>query len=264
MTRRPTPSHVDRGAEGLPVVFVHGLAGDLGHWELQISHLSRRRRAVAIDLRGHGGTPRAADGDYGVRAFADDVATVVDRLGLARFVLCGHSFGGAVIGAYAGRHPDRVAGLLFVDSVGDLRRLPEERTAGLLRSVEADGWREFLRRWYEWLLTNSSAAVKRRILDSLRATPQEVILGALRSLVKHDPAAALAACRAPKLAIANAELNRGPETLHRVLDDLPCRVMRRVGHWLMLDRPREFNAWMDEFVALAEAGGAGTSGDARV
>jgi pimeloyl-ACP methyl ester carboxylesterase len=181
---------------------------------------------------------------------------VVDRCGLDRFVLCGHSFGAAVIGAYAGRNPGRVAGLVFVDPVGDLRRLPRERTEWLLASIEGSGGPAFLVRWYERLLARSSAAVQRRVLDSLAATPREVVIGTLRSVVRHDPAAALDGCRAPRLAIVNAEMHRGPETLHRAIEPLPWRAMSGVGHWLMLDRPAEFNAWLDEFLTEVEAGAA--------
>jgi pimeloyl-ACP methyl ester carboxylesterase len=247
------PQAADHGRGGLPVVLVHGLAGDRGHWEPQLEHLARRRRVVAIDLRGHGASPPPADRDYTVRAFAGDVASVVDRAGLDRFVLCGHSFGAAVIGAYAGAHTDRVAGLLLVDPVGDLRRLPRERTDSVLRSIESDGWQVFLRRWYERLLLHSNATVRRRVLDSLRRTSRDVVLGALRSVVTHDPTTPLDRCRAPRLAIVNADLHGGPETLHRVVESLPHRAMSGVGHWLMLDRPDEFNAWVDEFLGLVEA-----------
>jgi pimeloyl-ACP methyl ester carboxylesterase len=45
---------VDDGGEGgLPVVLVHSLAGNAGHWEAQLAHLRRTRRALALDLRGH-------------------------------------------------------------------------------------------------------------------------------------------------------------------------------------------------------------------
>jgi pimeloyl-ACP methyl ester carboxylesterase len=61
--------HVDDGgAGGLPVIFVHAFAGDAAQWSAQLQHLRRTRRAVALDLRGHGRSAPPANGDYRVEA----------------------------------------------------------------------------------------------------------------------------------------------------------------------------------------------------
>ena len=116
--------------DALPVLFLHSLAGNGGQWALQLDHLRRHRRAVALDLRGHGESDPAEDGDYSIAGLAADVAAAADQLGLRRFVLAGHSLGASVAIEYAGRHPERVAGLLLVDPNGDLSRVPRERRSG--------------------------------------------------------------------------------------------------------------------------------------
>ena len=73
---------------------------------------------VAVDLRGHGRSEAPAAGDYAVESLAADIAAVVDALGLGRFVLVGHSMGGAAALAYADAHPERVAGLVLVGTPG--------------------------------------------------------------------------------------------------------------------------------------------------
>lgn len=70
----------DGGKGGLPVVLVHSNGGNRTHWAAQLSHLRQSRRAIAFDLRGMGESARAANGDYSVEAFADDVAVVADAL----------------------------------------------------------------------------------------------------------------------------------------------------------------------------------------
>jgi pimeloyl-ACP methyl ester carboxylesterase len=59
--------------------------------------LGARLHALALDERGHGATPRPADGDFDWHGFADDVLAVVDRLGLERPLGFGHSCGGAAL-----------------------------------------------------------------------------------------------------------------------------------------------------------------------
>src|SRR5262245_15555636 len=72
--------------EAVPVLFVHSLAGNGGQCALQLDHLRRRRRTVAVDLRGHGESDPAEDGDYSIEGLASDVAAAADQLGLRRFI----------------------------------------------------------------------------------------------------------------------------------------------------------------------------------
>ncbi len=117
----------DTGSGGVPVVFVHSLAGNAGHWLRQLEHLHGERRAVALDLRGHGQSDPPRDGDYSIESMAGDIDVVVNALGLQRIVLVGHSMGGSVSIAYAGLHPEKVAGLLLADPSGDARKVPKEQ-----------------------------------------------------------------------------------------------------------------------------------------
>ena len=54
----------DGGTGGLPVVFLHSYAGSKAHWAAQLAHLRKTRRAVAIDLRGHGDSAAPPDNVY--------------------------------------------------------------------------------------------------------------------------------------------------------------------------------------------------------
>jgi pimeloyl-ACP methyl ester carboxylesterase len=127
--------HVDDGGAGsLPVVFVHAFAGSASHWDAQLAHLRKHRRAIAFDLRGHGKSAPPEDGDYAIGSLASDIAAVVDDLGLHRFALVGHSIGGAAAIAYAGAHPDRVAGLVLAGAPG---RVPHEQAQKIIGAIEA-------------------------------------------------------------------------------------------------------------------------------
>ena len=109
--------HVDDGGAGdLAVVFVHAFGGNTTHWAAQLEHLRQEERAVALDLRGHGFSQPPADGDYRMESMAGDIDAVVNKIGLQKFILVGHSMGGSVAIAYAGLHPERVAGLVLVDT----------------------------------------------------------------------------------------------------------------------------------------------------
>jgi pimeloyl-ACP methyl ester carboxylesterase len=85
----------------------------------------------------------------------------------------------------------------------------------------------------------------------LRATPREVFVGAIESLGDFDPITPFEGYSGPRLTIITA-LNQRPTSLQNTVSGLPHRRMDGVSHWLMMDRPELFNAWMDEFLATVD------------
>jgi pimeloyl-ACP methyl ester carboxylesterase len=238
--------------DALPVLFLHSLAGNGGQWALQLDHLRRRRRAAAVDLRGHGESDPAEDGDYSVAGMAADVAAAADQLGLRRFILAGHSLGSAVAIEYASRHPERVAGLLLVDPNGDMSRVPESETRPFLEALRSDPMSE-LESYFRQLVVGGDPDAARWVLEDLRLTYEGAIVPAVEGSLRYEPLPALARYPGPRLAILS-DMNRLPYSLHKLLPDLPTRLMTGTGHWLMMDRPEVFNRLLDEFVEEVEAG----------
>jgi pimeloyl-ACP methyl ester carboxylesterase len=230
----------------LPVLLLHSLAGNGGQWALQLDHLRRRRRAVALDFRGHGSSDPAEDGDYSIPGLVKDVEATADQLRLRRFVLAGHSLGASVAIEYAGRHPERVAGLLLADPNGDQTRLPREQVEPFLASVREDPLGE-LDSYYRQLVVTGDRDAGRWVLEDLQDTHEDAIPGALEGALEHSPLPALGRYQGPKLSIIS-DMNDLPYSLHRLVPDLPVRLMHGTGHWLMMDRPEEFNHLVEEFL----------------
>lgn len=241
----------DGGSGGVPVVLVHGLGGSAEHWRPQLDHLRAERRALAIELRGHGGSEPPDDGAFGIERFAADVAAAVDELGIDRFVLAGHSLGGSVAVEYAARHPERVAALLLVDPSGDQTRAPRAETDAFLETVRADTPGE-MRLYFRQILIGAGPGVAERVLADLDRVPPEGLTGALESVADFAAADALGRYPGPKLAVIS-DLNSLPYSLHRLVADLPAVLMTGTSHWPMLDRPDDFNRVLDGFLARVES-----------
>lgn len=79
--------------DGPPTVLLHGWCGDGSDWCYQWPALAHDYRVVVPDLRGHGASSTAADGDYSPRAAARDAVEVMDACGAQRAVVAGHSLG---------------------------------------------------------------------------------------------------------------------------------------------------------------------------
>ncbi len=237
----------DGGQGGLPVLFVHGNGGNKTQWSAQLSHLRATRRAVAFDLRGMGQSAPASGGDYSVEAFASDVAAVADALKLSRFVLVGHSYGGPVACAYAGRHPDRLAGLVFADSAGDLMATPVDQVGALKRGLDPTSYVRFTDAWFDSILVHATDTTRAAVMASLHATPREVFTGATLGLYAFPLKASLAHYSGPRFAIASY-LADNPVAIQRSIAGIPVRVVEGASHWLMMDKPTEFNRYLDEFL----------------
>jgi pimeloyl-ACP methyl ester carboxylesterase len=104
--------------DGIPMVLVHGSMGSLHMWEGWARELAKKARLISVDLPGHGLTGAWPREEYTIEAYADFVEVLVDMLNLDRFVLVGHSMGGAVAWTFAATRPDRVSQLVLVDASG--------------------------------------------------------------------------------------------------------------------------------------------------
>lgn len=239
----------DGGAEkgGLPVLFLHSLAGHSGHWQAQLDYLRPFRRAVAVDWRGHGRSPASAASEFNIPTLAADVVTTAKAIGLRRFVLVGHSLGAAVALEVAASHPAQVAGLLLVDPSGDFRLVPEEMIAPFFAGLDGDTYALTIEGYWHSIMAGGNTAVQTRLLADLRATPRETVVGALRALRQYDPLPALQ--RYPRrMRTVITPANDDPSSLHQLYPKLPVTRVEGVGHWLQLDKPEAFNQILDDFL----------------
>jgi len=237
--------HVDDGGtSGVPVVFVHSFAGSTAHWSAQLDRLRKSRRALALDLRGHGQSSRPLRDDYAVESFAKDIAVVADSFGLKRFVLVGHSLGGAAAIAYAGTHPERVAGLLLAGAPG---KVPEDQARQIMAALESDYEKVTEDYWYT-LLEGAQPWVKKQVRSEMRSVPRESALSIIRGIFEFDPLPALNAYRGPKMAFVTPYSDTAND-LHQLVPDLPYKLITGTSHWPHMDKPEEFNRMMDDFLA---------------
>jgi pimeloyl-ACP methyl ester carboxylesterase len=121
VTLRPglTVHYRDEGPRGAPVVMLlHGSNADLHTWDAWTADLARDHRVIRFDQIGHGLTGADPGGGYAPQTFADDVGRMADKLGVGRFVLAGNSMGGGIALRFALAHPERLDGLVLIDSAG--------------------------------------------------------------------------------------------------------------------------------------------------
>lgn len=249
MSKRMSSIIVDDGGTGsVPLVFIHSLAGNAKQWSAQLKHIRTTRRAIALNLRGHGLSLPPANGDYAIGSMAQDIQMALDQLGVERCILVGHSMGGSVAGAFAGAYPERVAGLLLVDPSGDSTQMPVEEVQQYLGALESEAYSGVVEGYWSQLLSGSSETTEAEVMQDLRDTSKATVVGVFKELFRYNPVPALEHYDGPKLSVITS-LNETHFGLHNLASNLPHEVITGTGHWLQLDKPEEFNRIMDEFLS---------------
>lgn len=132
----------DEAGSGRPVVLLHAFPLSRAVFQAQLGGLADQARVVAPDLRGFGESPGPGDDEPTLDLMADDVAALLDRLGIDTCILGGLSMGGYVVMSMLRRHADRVSGVVLIDTKAaaddDAARENRERVA---RTVLANGGR---------------------------------------------------------------------------------------------------------------------------
>jgi pimeloyl-ACP methyl ester carboxylesterase len=146
--------HVVERGQGPALLLVHGLAGQLGNFTYGIvDRLARSHRVVAVDRPGSGYSVRVPGASASLGAQADVLLALMDKLGLDRPVVVGHSMGGAIALALAQRHPARVRALALLAPLTHVAQVPM-----VFRGLLLPAW---LCKLVAWTLATPIAIAKR-------------------------------------------------------------------------------------------------------
>lgn len=249
---------VDRGS-GVPVLFVHGFPLDHSMWDAQVEAVVRGHRAIAPDLRGFGQS-EVSDGTVAMEQLADDLAGLLDALGVAQpAVLCGLSMGGYVAFQFWRRHRGRLRALILCDT----RAAPDTPEAAANRLQTAD---RVLREGPGFLV--ETMLPKLVAPDTLQSRP-EVVEPLRRVMMSTDPRGIAAAQRGmavrpdsmpllpriecPTLVIVGQHDAISPVAeMRSIAERIPHArlvTISNAGHMAPVENPTEVNAAIEEFLA---------------
>ncbi len=191
-------------ADGPVLTLVHSLAMSAAFWDRTTKLLADQFRIITLDCRGHGASSRAP-GPYSVDMMANDIADVLDAVGVERTIIAGCSMGGCVALAFAIAYPDRTRALGLIDT-----------TAWYGDTAPAD-WSQRGRQGMEKGLASLVAfQTTRWFSDAFREEHPEVVQSLVDVFVANDPACYLASCEM----LGAADLRAGLKDI-----DMPTAVI---------------------------------------
>jgi pimeloyl-ACP methyl ester carboxylesterase len=257
--------YLDWGTAGLPpVVFLHGGGLNAHTWDLVCAALRRERHCRALDLRGHGESEWSPEMDYSTESHAEDLDAFLHSLELPRFVLVGMSLGGVTALAWAGKHSQRLAGLVLVD-VG-----PEVRSDGVRKiaaftsdATPLESVEQFVDRALAFNPRRNRELLRRSLLHNLRRMPDGRFMWKYdqRHRGKVDPGAyarrrdllwsAVDTVACPTLVVRGAQSDvfhdEDAELLSRRLQRGRWVRIERAGHTVQGDNPADLLVSLREF-----------------
>lgn len=230
--------------DGAPaVVLIHGWACDRTYWAGQLADLSRQGLVVAVDLSGHGESASTRT-EWTIASFGADVSSVIVDLDIANVILVGHSMG-ADVALHAALHlAERIRGIVWVDQYGLLDdRLPDEQQVqnrlAPFRSDFKSATQDFVRHLFS---PPADPLLVERVSRAMSSMPESVAIPALEATWNHARVVGslLAELRVPVIAINSTRTHTDAASLARRGVDV--MLMSEVGHFPMLEQPRQFNA----------------------
>lgn len=242
-------AYEERGAGDPAFVFVHGWTCDRSFVAPQAEHLAQHHRVVSLDLRGHGESDKP-QGEYPITAYADDIAYLIEQLGLGKAVAVGHSMGGLTVLQLAAAHPDRVAAIVMVDPAPFVFP-PEFRTSleAMVAAIEVGNQeprRQFITN-YLFLPTSDRKFVE-QIVGVMLAAPSHVAASAMRGILAFDGPSVAAQCKVPALHLAAAVPLNPPHLMSQWLPTVINGWTVGAGHFNQLEAPDQVNAMIEGFM----------------
>jgi pimeloyl-ACP methyl ester carboxylesterase len=244
-----TTVHYQTGGKGEEaLIFVHGWTCNADFWQAQTAAFPALR-VIALDLPGHGqsGKPRA---DYTMDYFARSVEAVMRHAGVKRAVLVGHSMGTPVVRQFYRLYPEKTLGLVIVD--GALRLFMPKAQMDAFVAQLRDNYKTAAPQMVEGMVAPvKDEKAKSEIRAAMLGTPDYVAISAMTAmtdekLYEKDP------IKVPVLAILAKSPLWAADTesfLRSLAPDLEFHTWEGVSHFLMVDKPQEFNQTLQAFMA---------------
>lgn len=232
-----------------PVLVMHGFPGiAMSHMALVIDHLRSERRVIAPDLRGYGAS-RPPQRDFPVNFYerdADDMAALLNGLGLREVIVIGYSDGAESALLLASRHPELVHAVFAWGACGIASEEQEEQCKNLLPVSE---WGESRAAWRAEIVATQGEEALESLITGWVAGVRAIALERQRDV----SLSAASAIRCPVLLLnGEDEVGNPPEAAKALVARIPRGELRFVpasGHAIQYDQPGVLLEALDAFLA---------------
>lgn len=247
--------HYEVYGRGRPVLLLHGWLGSWGLWQQTMKYLGQYYRAYALDFWGFGESGKKVP-TFSVQDFVSMVNQFMDRLGIERAPLVGHSMGGTVSLSMAINHPERVSKVTVIGSpiVGSslalMLKLAGQRW--IASTVFKSMWALNLGLRLTAPIISNDPQFYNMITRDLSQTTMESFLLSIASLRRTDLRPFLNQIAVPVMGMyGDKDVIVDPnqwQFMQAGIKTTRIERFRNAGHFIMLDEPQRFENTLKQFL----------------
>jgi len=232
------------------LVFIHGWCGSRAVWYRQVPYFAKKYKVIVLDLAGYGASGRQRKA-YTQEAFGEDVAAVVNAEKVDKAILIGHSMSGTIILEANRLIKDKVIGLVAVDTLENFEYMatPEDKIKYIepLKKDFVKNSGPFMRDMFD---KNADPKLVELVVRNVARSNPEIAINTMEYYFDTPIIPLLADVNVP-LWCLSADLwqqYQHPEINSKYLKSYNLRIMRGVGHFLMIEAPDEFNKQLEDII----------------
>jgi pimeloyl-ACP methyl ester carboxylesterase len=242
------------GSGDVTLVFVHGWSCDSRYWREQVPIFAREYRVVTMDLAGHGNSSMGRK-IYSVESFGQDVKAVIEAVNAKKVIVIGHSFGGEIVATAASMEQKKVIGIIGVDTLQNVEEWYSREEASKLIGIDGfkKDFKASVKTFVEQMMGKGiDPELKKWIIDDMSSAPPDIAISALEeytgTIADKKMISVFKEVKTPVRCI-NADLwPTKPEANRKYMQSFDVSIMKGAGHFLMLERPDEFNKLLNRSI----------------
>jgi 3-oxoadipate enol-lactonase len=246
----------DDEGHGIPLLLIHGFPHNRTLWAPQLSGLGAHARCIAPDLRGFGDSDAVPP--FSMDQYADDLAGLLDGLGIASITVGGLSMGGYAAFAFWRRHRDRVRALILADTrAGADTEEGKAKRRDLIELAHREGSPAVADAQLDGMIGKTTRAQNPDVAVTMRAmmagATEAGVVGALEAMMQRpDSSELLPSIDVPTLIIVGEEDVLTPvkdaRAMHAAIAGSRLEILEKAGHVSNIERPAAFNHVVGDFL----------------
>ncbi|KAF0151108.1 MAG: alpha/beta hydrolase [Ignavibacteria bacterium] len=230
------------------LVFVHGWGWDQSLWKGQVSKFSSRHKVVTLDLAGHGQSGKNRK-NFTIKAFSDDVVSVINKLKLSKVILVGHSMAGIINLEVYRQAKEKIVGLIGADTYQIFQQGENPKNAEDYLTTFKENYLASVREYVRTLfLDDADTTFVENIVKRMQKLPSKTGMDIFRNIYQYNSLKAAADLQ-PKIITVNGQKFKVKEAENiKLIPGFSAKYIPGTGHFPMLEKPEKFNELLQEAI----------------
>ena len=245
-------NYYEKGNAPETLVFIHGFSCNSNYWWAQLNYFSKHYKVISVDLGGHGKSGQNRE-NYNMTQFGQDVVDVMNDANIDQAILIGHSMGGPVAVEAAVILKERAKAIIGIDTLHDVAKEPASTFVKLMVGTMFRFSQESAteKATAGFFIESTNTELSNWIKEGSRKAPVDASRGSLQSLLGMNYPEQLSKINIP-IKTLNSRYFRDTNVEGNLeqYKKLNIEFIDDVGHFIMMERPTEFNQWLEQELKL--------------